>query len=411
MRWPRAVVTLRQVLEAEGWRAIRDRLLDRRADARRRARFRPAPSGLRFEAPVLHVLATPLSRALGGVQIQFLRRLEPTAVGGEPLALLYPHGSAYRLEMRAPGSQGHFAILGSRRPVSPVTLEDPEWESAVRSAASRVGATVVHLEGVAGMPLASMVRLAEDGRWRIRLAVHDFSLYCPRPQLLEMPNSRFCDYSRNDVRCHTCLSQSWPVPISFPLAYRQLAQRLLALAQSVTYPSDFLRRTFADLFPKLDPATQLVLEPAPPRPQSLPPKALHSDGELRIAFVGSFHVHKGARVFLDLARTTREIEGRRLRWYILGGGDSMLLREARALPGVTIRGYYRAGTLSGLLRTLGIDVALLLSVWPETYGITLDECQHAGVAIACTAAGAMAERYTGASGPALSVLARLRAEA
>ncbi len=30
MRWPHAVVTLRQVLEAEGWRAVRDRLLDRR---------------------------------------------------------------------------------------------------------------------------------------------------------------------------------------------------------------------------------------------------------------------------------------------------------------------------------------------------------------------------------------------
>ncbi len=206
-------------------------------------------------------------------------------------------------------------------------------------------------------------------------------------------------------------ARAGPCPTAFPSRTDSSRSASSALAESVTYPSDFLRRTFADLFPELDPATQLVLEPAPPRPQRLPPKALHSDGELRVAFVGSFHVHKGARVFLDLARTTREIDGRRIRWYILGGGDPTLLREARALPDVTIRGYYRAGTLSALLRTLGIDVALLLSVWPETYGITLDECQHAGVAIACTAAGAMAERYTGASGPALSLLARLRAEA
>jgi glycosyltransferase involved in cell wall biosynthesis len=39
-----------------------------------------------------------------------------------------------------------------------------------------------------------------------------------------------------------------------------------------------------------------------------------------------------------------------------------------------------------------VDLALLLSIWPEAYGLTLDECWRAGVPVIAFDHGAMAER-------------------
>ena len=57
-----------------------------------------------------------------------------------------------------------------------------------------------------------------------------------------------------------------------------------------------------------------------------------------------------------------------------------------------MRGYWRSGTLPRVLRRGAVDLALLLSVAPEAYGLTLDECWRAGVAAVAFDHGAMAER-------------------
>ena len=64
-----------------------------------------------------------------------------------------------------------------------------------------------------------------------------------------------------------------------------------------------------------------------------------------------------------------------------------------------MRGYYRAGSLPGLLRRESVDLALLLSIWPESYGITLDECRAAGVPVVAFDHGAMGERLRWEGGP------------
>jgi glycosyltransferase involved in cell wall biosynthesis len=80
-----------------------------------------------------------------------------------------------------------------------------------------------------------------------------------------------------------------------------------------------------------------------------------------------------------------------IRWSAYGGGDAQILSRLRA-QGVRIYGYYRAGSLPALLRRDAVDVALFLSIWPETYALVVDECLLASVPVVAFDIGAPAER-------------------
>lgn len=238
--------------------------------------------------------------------------------------------------------------------------------------------------------------------------MHDFGLFCPRPHLLEVPAHAFCGYSRDWARCARCLGETWRVADGFQAERRALAGRLLAVAESVTFPSRFLLETHAELFPGLpEEARQRhrVIEPeldpqpgfAPARRPASPPR--------HVAFVGTVLPHKGALVFAELVERLRDQSdqsGENVRWSVYGGGEAALLRRLGKLRagggGVRVRGYFRAGSLSGLLRRDGVDLALLLSVVPESYSLTLSECRAAGVPVLAFDHGAIADRVRAQGG-------------
>jgi hypothetical protein len=425
-----------RVVRAEGVAAALDRFRDRRAEARRRHSFRPAaapPPG--FACTVLNLAAAAPAPRLGGVQAQLLWRLEAEAAL-RPVALLYPEqpggGSGYRLELqsgrerwalrlppRPRAAGGSEAANAASRPpgagapppaggpglgpgLGGLAPTDPELERAVAWAAGHCGATLLQVEGLAGMPLGSLLRLRETGL-RLALAIHDFAAFCPRPHLLESlappAPPRFCHYSRDAARCARCLGRdAASLAPGFQEGRRELAHELLASAVAVVYPSSFLARTHDELFGGAGGAAARVIAPAglsavfrarsarPSRPP-WPPR--------HVAWVGAVQPHKGALVFAAAVRRLAA-GGRRLRLSAYGGGDAEILARWRRLPGLRVRGYYRAGTLPALLRRDGVDLALLLSVVPESYGLALDECAAAAVPVVAFDHGAVAERIAAA---------------
>ncbi|HEX7184319.1 MAG TPA: glycosyltransferase [Thermoanaerobaculia bacterium] len=374
-----------RVLRTEGLLSVRDRTADRIAEARRRRSFTPAPPGWRPASPipVLTVSATPPAPRLGGVQAQLLRRIEDAAER-QPTALLYSEAGAWRLEVEAGGERRAMSFPGN--PPSPIAMEDAAFESAVREAVRIVGAKTVHAEGLAGLPPVSLLRLGREGL-ELTLSLHDFAPFCPRPHLLEQPHLRFCWYSRDLARCGNCLRQDWPVEDDFQRQRREIEAELLATASTLTFPSEFLQRTSMELFPGLSPERQRVVAPAGAEVASVPhqePRPVR-----HIALVGGVQAHKGALVFEEVVR---RMEGEGLRWTAYGGGDPELLARLRRLPRVRVRGYYRKGTLPHLLRRDKVDLALLLSIVPETYSLVLDECVAAGVPVVAFDLGAVGDR-------------------
>lgn len=356
-------------------------------------------------------------------KVRWALSLPPAAVSGA--AAPVPGSAAAILDTTAtvPGSAA--AILGSApaapgsEPLPSTVLSSPELEGAVLWAAGLCGAAAIAVESLAGMPLASLLQLRQGGL-RLILAAHDFALFCPRPHLLErLPPPappRFCHYSRDAERCARCLGRDVPgLPPGYQSERREQARQLMACADAVVYPSGFLAAAHEGLFAGAGAAVSRIIAPAaaagPPAPAPSAPAAPASSpappasppapparawrAPRHIAWVGAVQPHKGALVFEAAVRSLAAAR-RRPRLTAYGGGDPEILLRWRRLPGLRVRGYYRAGTLPALLRRDRVDLALLLSVVPESYGLTLDECAAAGVPVIAFDLGAPGERIAAA---------------
>ncbi|MFL6195916.1 MAG: glycosyltransferase [Thermoanaerobaculia bacterium] len=381
--------TAGRVLRAEGLAALRDRIADRVRESLRRRSFRATANGSlgATPIPVLNVLPTGPTPRLGGLQSQLLTRIEAEAAR-RSLALLYPEAGGYRLEVAAGGRRVALGLVGA--PPSPVALRDEGFERAVERAAAEIGARALHVEGLSGIPLGSLASAVRRTGLDLVLSVHDFGLFCPRPHLLEEPASRFCGYSRDRERCARCLARDWAVGLGFQEERRELALEVLRAARAVVYPSDFLRQRHLELFPGLPEERQRVIEPSVPGGGG--PAGPRSGPVRHVAYIGQVQPHKGALVFEEVIRRLPPASRPDLRWSAYGGGDAGLLQRLRGLPRVRVRGYYRSGSLVDRLRRDHVDLALLLSIVPESYSLALSECRAAGVPVLAFDHGAIAER-------------------
>lgn len=385
---------LRQA-RAEGLAAVWARWRDRRGEARRNARFRRVPlaamaTAVRaFEAPLglINVLGSPPWLRLGGVQMQLRSRWPHEC---RPRALLYPLGRAWRLDLE--WGESALATDFVRAPQAHTSARDASLEEALRQVATALGVRAAHVENLAGLPAASLGALGQEGfEWAVSL--HDFAAFCPRPTLIEQPHGRFCEYSRDALRCAACLRHADPGPDQDVRRWRADAARLLDQARALVFPSEFLRAQMTALMPDLDVRRQQVLAPSLDglAPSVRPASAARPSGELRqVAFVGAARLDKGVHVFEQVVCALRASSSA-LRFSAYGGGTPEALARLRRL-GVAVHGFHEPGSLSTRLRRDGVDLALLLSVWPETYALTLDECVAAGVWALAFDVGALGAR-------------------
>jgi glycosyltransferase involved in cell wall biosynthesis len=78
--------------------------------------------------------------------------------------------------------------------------------------------------------------------------------------------------------------------------------------------------------------------------------------------------------------------------FVYGSGDTDVLKELRRTKGLTVQGFYRQGTLGSLLARDKIAVAVFPSIWPDPYGLVVDECLAVGVPVVAFDYGAVADR-------------------
>jgi glycosyltransferase involved in cell wall biosynthesis len=368
-----------RVVRAEGVAAALDRARDRIEEWREARHATRAAPGQLGPTAILNVLGMASVARLGGVPLQ-LRHRHAWELSLRPVALLSPWGDGWRLDRDHDGD--HRVLDWEARKGSAPALEDAAFEETLGRAREETGAGAIHFEGLAGVPPRSALRASRGAR--LIVTVHDFTPYCPRPHLWETPASRFCAFSRDDARCHACLSADFEVSRGFEREWRAAMADLLAGADAIVYPSSYLRDAWRALLPQLDSRRQHVIEPGATDADPVAPRPA---GPVRhVALVGAATAAKGAALLPEIVRATD------LRFTVLGGGDATLLRALRRLPHTRVRGYYCAGSLPKKLMARGVDVALLLSLVPESYGMTLDECWRAGVPVVAFDHGAIAER-------------------
>jgi len=364
---------IRSVIRGEGIASAVRRTSERIGEAAQAAalRIRGMFAG-NAEASILNVAASGTSLRLGGLQAQLIARLDAERTF-RSVALVSP------------------GILDLSQPARHTRRVSPDIETAIRDAINITGARTIHFEGMHGVPFGAALRLIDDG-FDVIVSVHDFSLFCARPHLIEEPFGNFCFYSQDLDRCHRCLSQTWEVPRNEQRDRRALTRQILAAAKRVIFPSQFLLDQHRQLF-SLPELTGVVIEPGVAHREVRP-----AGPQRAIAFAGSAKRHKGAHLLAELSqRTSKQL-------HIFGGGDEDLLRGLRRLPNVAVHGYYRVGELPSLLRRHGVGLVIVPSIWPEAYCLVISEAWLAGAAVVAFDTGAQAERIRAHGGGWLTPL-------
>jgi GT2 family glycosyltransferase len=216
--------------------------------------------------------------------------------------------------------------------------------------------------------------------------VHDWVWICPRIILLG-PDRRYCGEPDADI-CDACVADAGraldePIPVA---ALRQRSAQLLSGARWVLVPSEDSARRVWRHFPGVSPVVVAHEDDAALPPLRAPRSARAG---VRVCVVGAIGVPKGYDVLLACARDAAR-RGLPLEFVLVGHSidDHRLIQTGR----VFVTGEFRADEAVTLIQAQDADLALIPSIWPETWCYALTDVWRAGLRAAAFDIGAPAER-------------------
>jgi GT2 family glycosyltransferase len=221
-----------------------------------------------------------------------------------------------------------------------------------------------------------------------QVLAHDYAWLCPRVTLVGR-DRRYCGEPAI-ARCEACVSDLGNLLPGEPsvAALRHGSARLLAGARLVVAPTADTAARLRRHFPAIDPVVAPHEDDAAiAEPQRQPRR--HNGEPRRICVIGAIGVEKGYEVLLDCARDAAE---RNLELEFVVVGHTIDDRRLLATGRVFVTGAFQPDEAVPLIRAQRAALALLPSVWPETWCFTLAEAWRAGLRVAAFDIGAQAER-------------------
>jgi len=172
---------------------------------------------------------------------------------------------------------------------------------------------------------------------------------------------------------------------------RAFIAKMLHSVDLILFGTKHSRNLTHEIYPILDQKSSLILGiPSPENTIPIVPKAYEPLGErpLKVAIVGNFLRTKGADTILNLIEIAHPDHFEfHIFGYIHPEYDAVINGKPR--PNVKVYGRYTAGDIAALQVA---DVALNLSIWPETYCISLSEAWQNGLIPIVTDVGALGDR-------------------
>jgi GT2 family glycosyltransferase/glycosyltransferase involved in cell wall biosynthesis len=220
---------------------------------------------------------------------------------------------------------------------------------------------------------------------RVRLAVHDYHLVCPRVNLVNAAGHYCGEPSVAD--CNHCLQQSPRVAqVESIERWRQASADVLAAAAQVVVPSADVARRLAALVPGIALEVEPHEQEAPGGLRSH--RAAGPEEPVRILVIGAINQIKGLDVLLRLMPYVRA-EQPRCELALLGYSSD---DAALAAAGVQLLGRYFDEQLQERIAQVNPHLIFIPSIWPETYCYALSGALCSGHKVAVFDLGAQAER-------------------
>jgi len=224
--------------------------------------------------------------------------------------------------------------------------------------------------------------------------LQDFWSACTRFNLIDYRGQYCAIADRPKTACDVCLNAAAGVVPGAQDYRRSFFSLVLASYDRVITNSPSAAAICRGVYPELPDDKFITLGLPVPRTTPRPAVTVraHEAGaasSLNVVFLGNFTVVKGADSFLEAAAVLRQDN---IVFTICGRIDEPYRERLRTadLPNLRVEGGFAPGELD-LSR---FEVSVHLSIWPETYCLTLSEAWKAGVVPIVTSCGALADRVS-----------------
>lgn len=327
----------------------------------------------------------------GGTELHTLDTIERLSPGYRGY-LYYPDSRSAdrtRMVLRHRTDRKTFALSN---PLSPYAFFDIEREHLFARILEQYRIDLVHFMHFMHHPM-SLLEVARRHGAATVVTLHDFFVACPRFNLLDAAG-RFCWTTRPPIEsCDIDLRRTDNLAAGSQASRRAFVAYILSRAHAITCVSESQKALVCSAYPHL--ADQMrVISPGiePRRFKGLQPRAPRDGRPLVCAALGNYTHPKGGDVLIHLFNHCRNPA--QVKFVIMGRLDEPFphIIDAVGLDHVEILGSYDPADLPKLLAE--VDVALLASIWPESYVLTLSECWAAGVVPIVSDIGALGERVS-----------------
>ena len=269
------------------------------------------------------------------------------------------------------------------------SLTDAPEEVAFSNVIGLYSFDLVHFQHL-GHHTASLPIIAKAAGVGTVFSAHDFFLVCSRYNLLNHEQV-FCDIGNKSISaCDICLRIAENIPAGAQQTRRAFMVEVIRSIDVFLFGTTYSEALTMRIYPELSKRRRAVL--GIPMPNSTvidtSPPVRPDDTPLVVAVVGNFLRSKGADVIMALIE---EANPQLFRFHLLGNAEPQYAEVFARWnkSNVIYHGRYSPGDLTSIAHA---DVALHLSIWPETYCISLSEVWQGGLIPIVSDIGAFGDR-------------------
>jgi glycosyltransferase involved in cell wall biosynthesis len=328
-------------------------------------------------------------RPFGGVEVYVDELVRNLPERYEPVVYYpdrrYPLGQVMVCENVRTGQKTRKVLPG---PIDEGSLQDVERESYFAELLHDRRIDLVHFQHLIGHPW-SLPLVARTLGVPVVMNFSDHLAVCTHFNLIHS-SRQYCNIpARPAGTCDYCLSEQDRARAGSQASRRSFIAGLLTNVDLMIFPSASARAIAQAVYAAAADDARVWIEGLPISDR---PQCRHSGrnpGPLQAVVVGNFDHIKGGdalcRVFDSMRDDDIEFH---VHGHVRPPFDQIL--RALAVPNVRLHGAYEPGCVRASLD--GKDVGLFLSIWPETYLLTLSEAWNSGVVPIVSDIGAPGER-------------------
>jgi glycosyltransferase involved in cell wall biosynthesis len=377
------------IAEAARRRALAEHTYDHRV-----ATILEAARGIRKAAPqtvpdvtrtVLFVVHNVVQRGnFGGVEVYLERLRVSLGQGWRPL--FYVAGEAGKDSVLLDSNYAEIERFRFQQRYAPSLLSCAERERALREIIVRENVDIVHFHHLIGH-VPSLIHVARHMGVPSAFTAHDFFPVCNEFNLISFKDE-FCGAPEIPIsQCDVCLYAKRGIAPGSQAQRRGFWNDALRHIDLLIFNTEGGKQIYSRTYPSVrQHARSVVLPvPIPDRPMTRTPRG----DVLKIAVLGNVTLQKGGEV---LSRVFPMLGHAKVEFHVFGRIDpEFSALEGRDRPeNVIVHGGYSVDAFPAALSEC--QVSLHVSIWPETYCLTLSEAWQLGMVPIVTDIGALGER-------------------